>query len=152
MSTDSLVVRKSVTVPLSADRAFELFTSRMTEFWPKSHSIGAVPLAEAVVEPHAGGRWYERGADGSECSWGRVTVWEPPTRLVLLWQIDASFKFDPDLETEVEITFTEEGGATRVDLVHRDLERFGDQAFAVRDTFDSPGGWPGILDAYVAAA
>jgi len=153
MSADTeLVVRRSVTVPLPADRAFDLFTNRMSEFWPKSHSIGSAPIAAAVVEPRPGGRWYERGTDGSECSWGRVAVWEPPTRLVLLWQIDAAWTFDPELETEVEVTFTEEGGVTRVDLVHRHLDRFGEQAFAVRDTFESPGGWPGILDAYVAAA
>ena len=90
MSTESAAaveVVRSVTVPLSQSRAFELFTARMTDFWPREHSIGAAEIAEVVVEPHVGGRWFERGVDGSECAWGRVAVWEPPRKVVLLWQI-----------------------------------------------------------------
>jgi hypothetical protein len=65
-----------VSVPLAQARAFELFTTRMTEFWPKEHSIGESELAEVVLEPRSGGRWFERGVDGSECQWGRVAA--PP--------------------------------------------------------------------------
>lgn len=146
-------VRRSVTVPLTRERAFELFTTRMGAFWPRTHSIGSAELADAVVEPRAGGRWFERGVDGSECDWGRVAAWEPPGRVVLVWQIGPDWTVDPDLETDVEVTFTEEEpGRTRVDLVHRHLENFGDQGETMRGVFESPGGWPAILDAYVAAA
>ena len=116
-STAAVEVVRSVSVPLSQARTFELFTTRMTDFWPKEHSIGSSEIAQVVVEPHtgAGGRWFERGVDGSECSWGRVAVWEPPRHLVLLWQIGANWQFDPDFETEVEVTFTEEAdGRTHV--------------------------------------
>jgi uncharacterized protein YndB with AHSA1/START domain len=103
-------------------------------------------MAEAVLEPHADGRWYERGIDGSQCQWGRVAVWQPPTRLVLVWQLNAEWKFDPTLETEVEVTFIEQSpGHTRVELEHRNLERFGEQAHAVRALFESPKAWAGIL-------
>lgn len=146
-------VRHSVTVPLTRERAFDLFATQMGAFWPRSHSIGASDLADAVVEPRAGGRWFERGVDGSECDWGRVAVWEPPGKVVLIWQIGADWMLDPDLETDVEVTFTEEEpGRTRVDLVHRHLERYGEQAGSMLGVFESPGGWPGILAAYVAAA
>lgn len=150
MGTESIPeveVRRSVTVPLTPDRAFVLFTTRMTEFWPPEHSINDAAIAEVVVEPRAGGRWYERGADGSECTWGRVAEWEPPGRVVLLWQIGANWQYDPDLETEVEVTFTEETpGHTRLDLRHRHLERYGAQADAMYAVFDSPDGWAGTLD------
>ena len=130
-----------MTVPLPRERAFEMFTGRMGAFWPSHHSIGSADMADVVVEPLAGGRWYERGVDGSECVWGRVAAWEPPGRVVLVWQIVADGKVDPDLETDVEVTFTDAGpGRTSVDLTPRHLERYGEHAEAMRAVFDSPGG------------
>ena len=64
MSTESAAaveVARAVTVPLSQSRAFELFTARMTDFWPREHSIGAAEIAQVVVAPRVGGRWFERG-------------------------------------------------------------------------------------------
>jgi uncharacterized protein YndB with AHSA1/START domain len=106
-----------------------------------------------VLEPKVGGRWFEIGEDGSQCNWGKVLAWEPPTRVLLAWQIGADWKYDPDLVTEVEVTFTPiEGGATRVDLEHRNLERFGDKIDTVRAAIDSEGGWSGILKVYAESA
>lgn len=139
-------VVRSVSVPLPPARAFELFTTRMTDFWPKEHSIGNSEIAEVVVEPRTGGRWFERGVDGGECRWGRVAVWEPPRKVVLLWQIGADWRFDPAFETEIEVTFTEEHpGRTRLDLRHRNLQRYGDDAERMRSIFDDPAGWTGTL-------
>jgi hypothetical protein len=149
MSTESAAaveVARSITVPLSPARAFEMFTSRMTDFWPKEHSIGSAEIAEVVVEPRVGGRWFERGVDGSECQWGRVAAWEPPRKVVLLWQIGANWQYDPDFETEVDVTFSEEGSAhTRVDLHHRNLQRYGAATDQMRTIFDDPKGWAGTL-------
>jgi hypothetical protein len=33
-STTEVVVHRTVTVPIGPERAFELFTTRMTDFWP----------------------------------------------------------------------------------------------------------------------
>jgi uncharacterized protein YndB with AHSA1/START domain len=82
-----------------------------------------------------------------------VLAWEPPGRVLLAWQINANWKYDPDLITEVEVTFTPVGGgATRVDLEHRNLERFGDKIESVRAAIDSEGGWSGILRTYAEVA
>lgn len=145
-------VRKSVYVNADPTRAFEVFTAGFNRWWPRSHSIGRSPMASAVIEPEVGGRWYERGEDGSECQWGEVLVWEPPTRLVLAWQINAQWTYDQDLVTEVEVRFTTDGAGTRVDLEHRHLERFGEAADGVRAQFDSEGGWTGLLEKFAAAA
>jgi uncharacterized protein YndB with AHSA1/START domain len=148
-SDQDIAVHRSVSVPLPRERAFELFTTRMGAFWPKEHSIGSADLADVVVQPEVGGRWFERGVDGSECDWGSVAAWDPPGRVVLLWQVGAGWKFDPTLQTEVEVEFTADGpGRTRLDLTHRHLERYGDQAENMRSVFDSPGGWAGTLDAF----
>ncbi len=102
-----------------------------------------------MIEPRIGGRWYELGTDGNECDWGRVLVWEPPTRLVLAWQIDAEWHFDPAFLTEVELRFdAQASGATEVTLEHRQLERYGDAATGLRVALASPGGWGGLLEQY----
>ena len=71
----------------------------------------------------------------------------------LAWQIDGQFRYAPDLITEIEVTFTDQGdGATRVDLEHRNLERLGDDAEHGRAMLDAPNGWGLILTLYAQAA
>jgi uncharacterized protein YndB with AHSA1/START domain len=146
-------VRRSVLVKTGVERAFTAFTGRVGRWWPRTHTIGAAAQADVVIEPRAGGRWYERGTDGSECEWGKVLIWEPPGRLVLAWQLDADWKYDPTLVLEVEVTFTPvEATLTRVDLEHRNLERYGEKATIVRDMIGSDRGWLGILKSYALEA
>ena len=139
-------VRKSIVVKADAAHAFEVFTARISNWWPRSHSVGASPQTSVVMEPRSGGRWYEIGQDGSQCNWGKVLAFEPPSRLLLAWQINGDWKYDPDLVTEVEVKFTSLGGGeTRVELEHRNIERFGDKAETMRSAIDSEGGWSAIV-------
>jgi len=79
--------------------------------------------------------------DGSQCTWGRVASWEPPHRIVSACQRTASWQFDPDLLTEVEVRFVAEGqDQTRAEFEHRNLDRFGDARDDIRRSFDAPGG------------
>jgi len=145
--------RYSVTVPISAQRAFTLFTEGINTWWI-GHRIGESELAEVVIEPRVGGRWYERGVDGTECDWGKVLVFDPPERLVLSWQLNYQYKYDPDLAhaSEVEVLFTEENGLTRVALEHRNFERHGAGAEELAAGVSDEGGWPSILELYAKAA
>ena len=145
-------VHKSIFVNALPDHAFEVFTSGIGRWWPKSHKIGPADLDRPVIEPRAGGRWYELDVDGSQCEIGKVEVWDPPARLVLIWQLTPEFAYDPDLITEVEVLFTREGEGTRVDLEHRHLERFGDKADGMRETISGPGGWPSLLELFADTA
>ena len=66
-------VRKRVQVNLPIEEAFELFTTRMTEWWPlESHSIGGASTVRCVFEGWVGGRIYEVQSDGTEATWGEV--------------------------------------------------------------------------------
>ena len=145
-------VRKTIQVNATPEHAFDTFANGIGRWWPKSHKIGPADLDRPVIEPRSGGRWYELDVDGSECEIGKVAVWEPPSRLVLIWQLTPEFAYDPDLVTEVEVTFTPDGTGTRVDLEHRDLERLGDKADAMRETVSGPGGWPGLLQLFASSA
>lgn len=147
-------VRKQVVVRAPQALAFEVFTARIEAWWPMaSHHIGQADCAAVVIEPRAGGRWYERGVDGTECPWGHVRLWEAPHRVVLAWQLSAQWQFDPDLLTEVEVRFTAlDANTTQVDLEHRGLEAYGAHAAAMGGTFDSANGWTGMLSDYARVA
>lgn len=152
MTTDT-AVRQAITVAVPQAKAFSVFTADINRWWPREHHIGHAELAEAVLEPREGGRWYERGVDGSECEWGKVIAWDPPSRVVLAWQISGEWAYDADLRTEVEVSFVSEGpDRTRVELEHRGLDAYGDQMEEMRRAFDSPGGWAGSLDRFAQVA
>jgi uncharacterized protein YndB with AHSA1/START domain len=145
-------VRRSVTIQGSPDHAFAVFTDGLSTWWPlQTHTIGAQPAAAAIIEPRAGGRWFERAADGSETDWGRVLAWEPPHRLVLSWEITPDWQHDTAIDTEIEVTFVADGDRTRVELEHRGLDTYGDRAGEMRGIFESEGGWGGLLDRYATA-
>jgi len=143
-------VRKTIVVNAPQPRAFEVFTTRFGSWWPKSHHIGPAEMAEAIIEPRIGGRWYEKGIDGSECEWGKVLAWEPPSRLLLSWRINAQFKLDDNMDSAVEVRFVaEDANTTRVELEHRITAV---DAEVLRVAVDAPQGWSGLLAVYADAA
>ena len=134
-------VNRSVTVPVPADRAFRAFTKEMGRWRPASFTFIEKGHRDTVLEPNVGGRLYQTGADGNQHVIGEVRVYEPPTRVLFTWG-------QPDWEgtTEVEVRFTEESGATRVDLEHRGFESVGPKG---EDSFkEYDGGWVEVLRHY----
>lgn len=144
----------SVTVAAPIQRAFDVFTKSFGTWWPSDYHIGAADIADAIIEPKVGGRWFERGADGSECDWGTVLEWEPPHRLVVTWQINGEWQYDrdPAHASEIEVRFTADGPEqTIVELEHRHLDRLV-LGQALRDGINRGGGWSSLLEIYAAAA
>jgi uncharacterized protein YndB with AHSA1/START domain len=100
-----------------------------------------------------GGRWLERGEDASTCQWGSVLAWEPPSRLVLSWDINADWQYDPALNTEIEVRFIADGNKrTRVELEHRRLDRYGARRDEMRRIYDTEGDWGKLLEAFAGVA
>jgi uncharacterized protein YndB with AHSA1/START domain len=157
MSTPATVpdIRGKITVGVPVERAFGVFTGSFGTWWPRDYHIGQAQMADAILEPRAGGRWYERGEDGSECDWGRVLAWEPPHRLVVTWQINGQWQYDPDPAhaSEIEVRFSPDGPEqTTVELEHRFLDRLpGGQAIHDTIVFGG-GGWTAILEQFAKAA
>jgi uncharacterized protein YndB with AHSA1/START domain len=153
---EEAVVRKSVRVRAPIERAFSVFVEQMETWWPATHHIGNVPFAAIFVEPRVGGRWYERNAEGQQCDWGTVLAWNPPHRVTFSWHVgpghdQPDWVADPDMAraSEVEIKFTAEGPErTLVELTHSKLERHGAGYQQLREIFDGPGAWSGILALY----
>jgi len=147
-------VRHVLTVPAEPARAFAVFCD-LDRWWPRDYTWSQDVLEEIAVEPRLGGRATEHGPHGFTLDWGRLTAYEPPERLVLLWQIgpDRVPVPDPAQASEVEVRFAPDAGGerSRVELEHRAFARHGDGAQAYRDALASPRGWPFMLDRYAAA-
>jgi uncharacterized protein YndB with AHSA1/START domain len=152
--TDPNSVRKVMNVQAPPAVAWRVFTEKMGTWWPLGvYKIGKTNAVDAIIEPRVGGRWYERGDDGSTCNWGSVLSWEPPLRLVLSWDITADWQYDPDLKTEIEVRFIAEGkDATRVELEHRKLDRYGSRRDEMRHIFNTEGDWGRLLAMFAARA
>jgi uncharacterized protein YndB with AHSA1/START domain len=149
------VVRRTINVSASQQRAFEVFTVQFGKWWPRDYQIGQSPMADFVLEPKVGGRWYELGVDGSECDTGRVIAFDPPERLILAWQLNEQWQYDPDPghASEVEVRFIAEGPSqTRVELEHRGFDRHGAGADGVHDSVDAPTGWTYVLELFATHA
>lgn len=106
------MIQKSVLLHCPPDKAFELFTARVSEWWPTTHRMTKDLDSELFLEP---ARFWVRTADGREVELGRVLAWEPPHRLALDFYIGTSAA----QPTAVEVTFTGEDEGTRVTVHHR---------------------------------
>lgn len=148
-------VRTEITLDVPLERAFRVFTERFDHIKPREHNILSVGIAQSVFEPKVGGRIYDRGADGSECQWGRVLIYDPPARLVFSWDISPRWQIETDLtrSSEVEVRFIAEGeGRTRVELEHRHLERHGEGWQGLADGVQGDRGWPLYLQRFAEAS
>jgi len=139
MTAADLTIRKEVTVECSREHAFAVFTDGITEWWPlETHSLGG-SSSTATFKDDA---LVEVLEDGSEAHWANVVEFDPPRRIVLEWKVDP----DAPAATDVEVTFTDLGGSTLVELVHTGWEKLGagaEDSYAGYDT-----GWSFVLGRY----
>ena len=145
-------VRKTVRVKAPIVHAFEVFTEGLARWWPPNQGIGKKPIRTVLIEPHLGGRWLEIAEDGTETTVGTIVVWQPPHRMALLWQVNAQWKPDAAMTSEVDVGFTPDGAdATVVELVHHKFETMGAEAGAsLRE--DVGRGWPGLMEHFAKEA
>jgi uncharacterized protein YndB with AHSA1/START domain len=142
---ETATVHKQIVVEAAVGRAFTVFTERFGDFKPREHNLLAAPITETVFEAHVGGHIIDRAADGSECRWARVLVYEPPERVVFSWDISPRWELDPDPDhsSEVEVRFIAAGpGRTRVELEHRHIERHGPGWEGMSRGVGGGQGWP----------
>jgi len=124
MSTAGDRARVMVLVEVEPREAFRVFTEEIELWWRHGlkYRIGR-ERSVLHLEPKLGGRLLETfhtksGERTKET--GRITVWEPPERLVLEWR---AVNFTGDEKTEVEVLFEPSASGTRVTLEHRGWSR-----------------------------
>lgn len=138
-------IRASEEIGLPPQAAFARFTGQFSSWWPAEFSWSQEVLADIGMQPREGGMLYEIGPHGFRLDWGRIIEWDPPSRLVFLWQITAQREPQPNPEkaSEVEVRFEPAGEGTRVSVEHRAWERHGDGAQEYRDGL--AGAWEYVL-------
>jgi uncharacterized protein YndB with AHSA1/START domain len=146
--TSEKVIRKSVVVDRPVVDAFRVYTEQVADWWPfaKTHSVAKEDVETVILEGREGGRFYERSKSGDEHLWGTILVWDPPHRILHDWHPGR----EPETSQQVEVTFTEAGDGTRVELVHTGWEVLGDRMEEVIASYTS--GWDTVLGRYVEAA
>ncbi|MGH8427341.1 MAG: SRPBCC domain-containing protein [Gammaproteobacteria bacterium] len=107
----------SLHVGASPERAFEVFVRDIGAWWQPNELFCFTPRSPGrlTFEPELGGRFMETFPDGEVFEIGRITDWEPSTRLAFTWR-QASFASDQD--TRVEVRFEAVGTETRVTVTH----------------------------------
>jgi hypothetical protein len=137
---------KKVVVPVGVERAFEVFTAEMSQWWPLvTHSIAQDKAREVRFESGVGGRIVEYGDDGEIGSWGTVSEWDPPNSVSFNWHPGT----DPEQAGQVTVSFTKVDAGTEVELVHTGWERRPDGVRA-RTGYDT--GWDYVLGFYASEA
>jgi uncharacterized protein YndB with AHSA1/START domain len=140
-------LRLSFEIRCPPEHAFEVWTTRLSSWWPKGHSASGHPDTTVVFEPRPGGRIFERTPDGTEIDWGEITVWSPPDLLGYLWHIAR----DRSDATTVTLHFVAlDDGTTRLDIGHDGWERLGADGPQFREA--NTAGWNALIPSFVAAA
>jgi uncharacterized protein YndB with AHSA1/START domain len=98
-------------------RAFDTFTREIGDWWKPNglFQFTGSGTGQLYFESREGGRLLEMTTGGGEFEIGRISVWEPPRRLVFSWRQET---FAPDQETQVHVTFDPAGDETRVTVEH----------------------------------
>jgi uncharacterized protein YndB with AHSA1/START domain len=134
-------IHREVLVDLDPDRAFELFTTRIGDWWPlATHSVFGAAASVTFTDDKLVETLGEQAT-----VWAEVIEWQPGALLVISWHAGQS----EAESTRVSVSFTEREDQTLVVLEHSGWEAREDPA-TVRREYDQ--GWPSVLGAYTSAA
>ena len=95
------------------------------------------------MEPRAGGRFYERGADGTEVTRGTIVEWAPPGRIAVTWRIGpglaARARRRARQRHRGRVHRPAGPDSTEVVFTYTHLDRHGEMASVIRAAIASPG-------------
>jgi hypothetical protein len=114
----------TVFVAVAPEDAFEVFTKEIDLWWRRGvkFRISGRRPGQLHFEGGVGGRLFESFTASQASSathvveMGRITAWEPPSRLEFEWR---GVNFAKDESTVVEVRFEASGRGTNVTVQHR---------------------------------
>ncbi|MEZ5497923.1 MAG: SRPBCC domain-containing protein [Steroidobacteraceae bacterium] len=120
MSAGDDHARVSMRINVPADVAFKFFTQNIEQWWRRGprYRNSSGDQGMICLESGVGGRLFESvtvAGQNSIIEIGRISVWDPPRRLVFNWR---NVNFSATEHTEVEVLFEASGTATNVIVTH----------------------------------
>jgi hypothetical protein len=140
MPTHLAPIRREVRVPAPQATAFDWFTLRVAEWWPRVGLAigGSLTFIDGQLEEHT---------DDDVYVWAEVITWDRPRGLQMAWREP---RHSADQRTHVELRFVPDQARTIVRLIHSGWERVPDPAESVKRA-GGDRGWREVLGAYEAA-
>jgi uncharacterized protein YndB with AHSA1/START domain len=142
---------RTVEVAVPPARAFEVFTARLSDWWPlNTHSVFGERAQTLQMVPGVGGEIVERSRTGEVAVWGTALVWEEGVEVGFTWHPGAG----PEHATRVHVRFEPvdagaHGARSHVVVVHGGWEHRTDDPIAYR-VYQSD--WDAVLRLYADEA
>jgi uncharacterized protein YndB with AHSA1/START domain len=138
IETADLAIHKTLHVAVPLEQAFDVFTTEIASWWPlATHSVGA---GELSVDWRVGGLGVEL-VDGARHEWFDIVEYSPPDAIGMRWRVSPKSP-----ATDLRVTFTADGGGTRVELFHAGWEAYGDGGAEPSGSYSA--GWDTVLGHY----
>jgi len=139
---------KTIEVPCSQKKAFEVFVNEMESWWPLGKftvsAMGGKPAKSIRVEAKQGGRIVEISPDDTEHLWGTIKSYDPYDFVSMDFHIPQPGE-KVESRSLVEVRFTALGNErTRVELTQSNWEAFGERAAMMRGGYGK--GWVVIFE------
>ncbi|MCV9993290.1 SRPBCC domain-containing protein [Paeniglutamicibacter sp. ZC-3] len=129
--------RHTVSVPVSADQAFEGFSEYIHLWWPVGKLSHFGPGSHVTFEK---GSLLEESDDGNQHLWGKIVHFDAPHTIVL----DFTLGMETAPPTHVSLEFHEQGSGTELILTHEGWS----SGQIGKEQFEHYTQWPEILDFY----
>jgi hypothetical protein len=125
------------------DHAFDVYVSRIAEWWHPDYTEGMASFSGVTIEPHVGGRVLEHSSNGESREWGTVMALVPGQHLA--YTSNLGQRSGERSTISVDFTPGADGG-TSVDFAHGGWNASNAED---RSNFDE---WRKILDRFARMA
>jgi hypothetical protein len=132
--------RHTLDLACDPERAFDVFTFGMGDWWDPAYTPDAATFSGIVVEPYVGGTVATQHGE-EQFPFGEVTAWEPGVRFAQTFTL----AMDRSHPSELEVRFEAVGDGCRVMLEH------GGWTHDNADYREKYGDWPHLLAGFESA-
>lgn len=133
-------IRHEYTIRATPQRAFEVYATRIDEWWPATYSADPATFTAVHIDDTVGGSVQALHDGGVTYIWGEVTAWEPGERL----SYTSTLAQTGESPSQITVTFAPHPDGCRVVFEHGgwdeinepDRRKFGDWQLILKGFID----------------